>query len=187
VWSISFGASTLWDRERLMTWRALDAALDNGATPIVVPLWDRIHQPITPKLTTTPFSDDTLWDDAVAWDQCEVEAAVTTAAVLRAIEITFSIAGPKPLVGGEFFSILHGGNLGWRMYEVIKVVSQAGGSATVKFRPPLRAAVATDTPLNFDTPRVVCRSSGDTAALLEMLRFGKGQAAFVECFPASLD
>lgn len=189
VWSIEFGEANLWSREKFLAWQALEAALGNGSTPIVVPLWDRKHQPTNPKLTTVPFSDLTLWDDSVAWDQATVAATVTSPAALRANQLAFTLTSPKHLVGGEHFSVLHAGNKGWRLYRVTQVVSGGVGSGdatVIKFQPPLRAPVATDTPLNFDTPRCVCRVNGDIGALLEMLRFGKGSASFVETFPATL-
>lgn len=186
LWSIEFGPSTLWDREQMLTWWAMEAALTNGATPIVVPIVDRRHQPVNFALTTTPFDDTTLWDDDVAWDQAEVDAVVTVAAALRATTLIFSYSGPKALVGGELLSILHAGNKGWRMHRVTRIDDLSAGVYTVQIRPPLRAAVDVDTPLNFDTPRVVCRAVGDVGAGLESHRFGEGQAAFVECFPPSL-
>lgn len=191
LWAATFGEVNLDDRALMMAWQALEAALQNGAAPIIVPLWDRIHQPINPTLTSVPFDDTTLWDDTVAWDQAEVDAEVTSPANLRATQLSFTFSAPKPLIGGEHFSILHGANKGWRMYRVTRVVSGGAGSGdatTVQFEPPLRAAVANDTPLNFDTPRFVARVDGDISALIDFLRFGRGPgASFVECFPAGLD
>lgn len=190
LWSLDYNDCNLLDREQYMSWLAMVDAQANGGRAIVVPVIDRIHQPINPKLTTTPFDDGTLWDDGVAWDQAEVDAVVSSSANLRATQISFALTGPKALVGGELFSILHGGAVGWRMYRVIRVVSGglgSGDATTVEFRPPLRAAVLSSTPLNFDAPRFVGRVNGPASTSLDMYRFGKGAIRFVECFPASLD
>lgn len=191
LWSIEFGPSSLWNRETFMAWRALEAASANGARPMIVPLADRRHQPITPQLSATPFDDLSLWDDTVEWDQAEVEAIVTSPALLRATSLSFDFTAPTPLVGGEHFSILHGGNKGWRLYRVTEVVSGglgSGDATTIRFMPPLRASVATDTALNFDSPRCVCNAPSGLAAVLDMLRFGSSSgASFVECFPETLD
>jgi hypothetical protein len=54
----------------------------------------------------------------------------------------------------------------------------------VDFRPPLREAiVAADSPstlLNFDSPRCLMRADGDFSETVDMQRFGKATARFVE-------
>lgn len=191
LWQIEQRGITLRDRETYMAFRALSSAARNGATAMIVPVEDRKHQPINAKLTTTPFDDTSLWNDAVAWDQAEVDAIVTSTAALRATTLHFTYAAPKALVGGELFSILHGGNKGWRLYSVDQLVSGGlgtGDATVVNISPPLRAATAIDTPLNFDSPRCVCRVVGGLAALWNRLdRVGPADAVFQECFPATLD
>lgn len=191
LWQIEQRGITILNREIFMAFRALASAARNGATPLIVPVEDRKHQPINPKLTTTPFDDLTLWDDTVAWDQAEVDAIVTTAAALRATTLHFTYTGPKRLVGGELLSALHGGNKGWRLYSADQIVSGGlgtGDATVINISPPLRAAVGVDTPLNFDSPRCVCRVVGGLPALYNRLdRTGTADAVFEECFPASLD
>jgi hypothetical protein len=189
-WQIEQRGIVIRNRETYMAFRALSSAARNGATPMIVPVEDRKHQPITPKLSTTPFDDLTLWDDGTAWDQAEVDAVVTVTAPLRATSITCTYTGPKPLVGGELFSFLHGGNKGWRMHSLDELVSGGegdGGTTVFNFSPPLRASVAVDTPINFDSPRCVCQVVGGLPALYSRLdRTGSADAVFRECFPATL-
>lgn len=184
LWSIEFGAAILNARDNMMTWRALEAALDNGAAPIIVPLGDRRNQPIVSKAPgTVAFSDLSLFDDATSWTPLEVDAVTNADASLRATRISFTYTG-LPLIGGEHFSILHA-VWGWRLYRIIRIISLVGDVYTVDIRTPLRAAVASGTPLNFESPRCVCRVDGDITALLDMLRFGTGgPAKFIETFQA---
>lgn len=182
-WQIDFGESTLWTPALVKPWRQLAAAADNGATPILVPLADRLHQPLTPELTTPDTFGLSVWvDDATAWAADQVTAALTADAALRATQIHFDFDAPVALVGGEHFSILHEA-WGWRLYRIRRVISGGlgTGDATVcEIRPPLREASATDTALNFDSPRCTMRVEGDMDATVEMLKFGKGSATFAE-------
>jgi hypothetical protein len=188
-WQIEQRGIVIRNRETYMAFRALSSAARNGATPMIVPVEDRKHQPITPKLSTTPFDDTTLWDDTVAWDQAEVDAVVTSTASLRATTLHFDYTAPKPLVGGELFSILHL-TKGWRMYSVDELVSGGAGTGdatVVNFSPPLRESVAVDTPIDFDSPRCVCQVVGGLPALYNRLdRTGSADAVFRECFPATV-
>lgn len=178
-WEIAFGEVSLWTRETMLAWRALEAALDNGATPVIVPLGDRKHQPVTSPPSSLAFDDDSIWDDGTSWMAAEVSCDLDGDHDLRATTLAIEYEGDVPLVGGEYFSILHA-EVGWRLYQVIRV-SEDGESLTI--RPPLRRAVTDGTPLNFEAPRCVCRLDGDLATVLEMLRFGRGgPARFVETF-----
>jgi hypothetical protein len=190
LWGVEFSEANLIHRAQYMAWLAMVDAQTNGGRAILVPICDRLHSPVNSQLTTTPFDDASLWDDGVAWDQAEVQAVVTAPAALRATSLTFDYTAPKPLIGSEPLSVLHAGLIYWRMHRVIRVVSGGlgtGDSTTVEIRPPLRAAVAVDTPLNFDSPRFVARMNGPASTSLDLLKFGKGSIRFIECFPASLD
>lgn len=180
--SITFGEVNLWAREKFLSWSALEAAMDNGATPLIVPLGDRRHAPLTSPAALLAFSDDTLWDDSTSWTAIEVDAVVSADAALGATSLDMDFSASVPLVGGERFSPLTVA-YGWRLHTITRVTDNGGGNFTVTFRPPLREALAEGTPLNFDSPRCHCRLDGDPGGLLEMLRFGKGgPARFVESF-----
>jgi hypothetical protein len=69
------------------------------------------------------------------------------AAALRATTMAITGTSEIALVGGELFSINHP-TWGWRVY---RVTSFDGSNIT--FRTPLREAVTTGTPLEFDVPR----------------------------------
>lgn len=185
-WVIDFGEAALWTPDKVKAWRALSAALDNGAMPVLVPLADRRHQPVTnPLVTPDPFGL-TIWDDGeTPWTPDQVTAPVTATALLGATELTFSYTAPKALVGGEHFSIEHP-TWGWRLHRVTRVKSGGAGSGdttVVDFRPPLREAISSDSPatlLNFDSPRCLMRVDGDMSETVDMGRFGKASARFVE-------
>lgn len=186
-WMVEFGETAIWTPAKVKAWRRIAAASDGGATPILVPLADRRHQPVLNPLSTPDGFGLATWDDGVGpWTPDQVDASPTSDAALGATELTFSYAGPLPLEGGEHFSILHP-TWGWRLYRITRVKSGGAGTGdatVVDFRPPLREAVGTgDSPpilLNFDSPRCLMRADGDFDLSLDQIRFGKGSARFVE-------
>ena len=184
-WVADFGEAALWKREKVLAWRRIAAAADGGAQQILVPLADRRHQPLTNPLSASdPFGLST-WDDGLTpWAPDQVTATVTVDAALGQTEVSFTYSAPLPLLGGEHFSILHP-TWGWRLYRATRVKSGGAGSgdATVcDIRPPLREALAAAdaTKLNFDSPRCLMRVDGDIDCTVEMNRFGKASARFIE-------
>jgi hypothetical protein len=182
-WAVDFGASDLLDPAVVKAWRALSAAADSGVTQILVPLADRLHQPVTPTLTIPDPFGLSIYDDGLTpWVPDQVTATVTADAGLRVTELSFDFTAPKALVGGEHFSILHA-DWGWRLYIVTRVKSGGAGSGdatVIDLRPPLRQAVAIDDLLNFDSPRGLMRLEGDMSEVVELQRFGTASAKFVE-------
>jgi hypothetical protein len=186
-WVADFGETNLWRREKVLAWRRVAGAADGGAGLFLVPLADRRHQPLTNPLSTPDAFGLSTWvDDETDWAPDQVTAEVTADAALGATELAFDYTGPLPLVGGEHFSILHP-SWSWRLYRVQRVKSGglgSGDATVIDFRPPLREAVtAGESPgtfLNFDSPRCLMRAVGDIEPTIELLRFGKAQAAFEE-------
>lgn len=186
LWSITLGEMDLWERTELMPWRAMEAALDNGGAPIIVPIGDRLHAPlISPAPAVLAFPDDAIWDDtALSFTPVEVDATLSADAALRATTIDFDCAAPPvPLIGGEYFAVLHPVQ-GWRLYLIIRLTDNGGGNYTAQVRPPLREAMTSGDALNFEAPRLICHLDGDPDTVLELLKFGKGgPISFRETFP----
>lgn len=183
-WVIDFGESALWEREDVLAWRRFVASADGGAQSLLVPLHDRICQPVSAVYPDTDtFGLETWVTDRTAWTADEVTATTTATAALGATALAFNLTAPKALLGGERFAILHATWL-WRLYTVARV--KTGGTVgsavatTIDIRPPLREAVASGTALNFDNPRCVMRVDGDISETLSLLKYGKASARFVE-------
>lgn len=183
-WIGEFGDISLLTREARLMYRRFVAAADGGAQSLIVPVADRLHQPVNPKYTgTDTFGRDTWVSDITAWTAEEVTAVTTANMALGATSCTLNLTAPKALLGGELFSILHT-TQGWRLYRVSRVVS--GGtvgsavSTVVQFRPPLREAATSGKALNFESPRCVMRVDGDLSETVQQFRFGKAAARFVE-------
>jgi hypothetical protein len=183
-WSVAFSDISLIRPPQVKAWRALEAALDSGATPILVPLADRRHQPLlNPKYSGGDGFGLSIWDEGVTpWTPEEITAVVAADAALRSTQLTFTYAGGAPLMGGEHFSIEHARH-GARMHRISRIVAQ-GGTVTIEFRPPLREAVSVGELLNFESPRCTMRLDGEMAAPLTMWRWASGASVkFVETFP----
>ena len=181
VWRMSFGDVSLWSRETVLAWRSFASACDLGAMPVIVPLWDRRHQPFA--AAAYAGADDfaaVIWRDHQRWDADQVQATTAVDAAADATEISFAYAGAE-LLGGEHFSVYRS-RYGWRLYRLIRRVSEAEGVQTWEVRPPLREWIGAGEGLNFDSPRCTMRIDGDISEVLEMLRLGSGTPAFVETF-----
>lgn len=171
--------------------------LDGGVTACIVPwptLWTapRPYAGGRPQRPGAPPPADGYFDE-VATLGAPMMAATADPADLRATEITITVERGETLRGGETFSIDHGGAVGWRIYDIARVVSTGDGASppdndvhTVSIRPPLRAAIGTSTPIELDVPRCQMRLDPERADDLvpELLhgKWGTVSAHFVEAF-----
>lgn len=173
-----FTDGPLIDRETIMAWRAVTGRLDGGVTPAVVPFCDRRHQPYgTRVLSSVPYSDGTTHSDGTEFAAAGgAFADVTADAALRATRLIISAAAlPRPLIGGEWFTIDHP-DKGPRAYKVISIPDPG----VVEFRPPLREAVAEGQSLDFENPRCLMVQDGATNSSVQIHRAGSAQIRFVE-------
>lgn len=178
-WYATADNAALHTREKVMTWRAFKSATSGAIDPFVFPICDARHQPIRGK-QRVPHSDDTPFDDDSLYTSGDCEVYVSGAAALRATTINLNIVNVgKQLIGGERFSIDHPT---WRhrCYQIGRIISQTPTAATVQFHPPLREAVAADTPVDFNNPRFVARVDGQMSAPLTNPKFASGSVRFVE-------
>lgn len=165
-------------------WRAIDAYLDGGAVPIIVPFCDGRHQPTLGPVNTvhsdgTPFSDESEYVQGDAYGQVAADAA------LRATTLQLSdLILPEALVGGEWLSIDHP-TMRWRAYRIAEVVAFDAGTATVKIRPPLREAVTAGTAVDFAEPRCVMRVENGLPSPTSLGFVNAPAVRFVEDFSGS--
>lgn len=154
-------------------WRALSAYLDGGATPIVVQICDCRYQPaggyaLVPHSDGTPFSDDTEYMSGAGGTTVTVDAA------LRATSL--ELADITALGDVVRFSIDHP-TLRHRLYQVTEI-----DGSTIRFRPPLREAVAAGTEISLEL-RCVMRLDGDMRSPTTLSFMDSPGARFVEHFP----
>jgi hypothetical protein len=181
-WVFDFAETPLPRRDQLLAWRELSAAADWGATSVIVPVCDRRHQALDP----VAYAGDDLfglrvWHDVLHWAPDQVESAFAVTYDRGATTVSFSFDGPVAVEAGVQFSVL-GRHWGWRLYRIVRVISDLAGVVTAEIRPPLREWAKAGELLNFDTPRCTCRIDGPIEPMLERLRLGQGVARFVETF-----
>lgn len=182
---VEFGDPYLDDPTTAKAWRAIDAYLDGGATAIIVPFCDGRHQPTQGRVGTT-HNDGTTFSDETEYSQGDASAQVSVTAALRATTLQiYNLELPEDLVGGEWFSIDHP-TMRWRAYRIAEIpeYDAATKTAIVKFRPPLREAVAAGTPVDFSDPRCVMRIDGGMPSPTTF-GYAEGAARFVEDFSGS--
>lgn len=168
-----FGRGELIDREKVLAWRAILGALEEGVTPMVVPFCDLRHQPYGGEHTVT-YGDGTVHSDGTPFAGGGPFAEVTSAAALRGTSVPINGAFSQPLVGGEWFTVIHP-NKGPRAYKVRKIEGDA-----ISFRPPLREAIPAGTELDFANPRCLMVQDGRAAAALTNRRQTTAAVRFVE-------
>jgi hypothetical protein len=190
-WEAKLSNIPLISADHVRTWRALEAILDNGATPIVVPMCDRRYMP-APLVGGVPLYSEPgrphaqaakLFASGVGYYAPVVIASLESAAILRATSLTIALDVGSALRGGEHFSIEHA-TLGWRLYRVGQVVNNGDDTYDVTIRPPLREATAAGQRVEFDRPRCVMRLAkpGAMSLMLTMRRHGTPSVSFTETF-----
>lgn len=171
-WQADFTNGDTFERDDTLAWRAITAAMDNGAAAVIVEFCDRLHTPNGGEMGVAGSADQ--FGDRRSFTGPGVTATTVAPANLRGTSLGIAIHSERELVGGERFTIVHP-NWGERAYEVIS----ASGSA-IRFRPPLREAVTTGTPLDFDNPRCRMRMSSPASNALNIGRYGSCAISFVE-------
>lgn len=171
-WVADFTNGETLDRDDTLAWRAITAGMDNGAAPVIVEFCDRLHTPAGGEMGIAGSPDQ--FGDRRSFQGPGVVASTVTSAGLRATVLSISIASERALVGGERFTIVHA-TWGERAYEVVAIAG-----AAIKFRPPLREAVASGTSLDFDNPRCKMRLAQPTSNALNIGRYGQCAISFVE-------
>lgn len=173
--------------DQVRRWRAYGARLDGGASTITIPRCEaglKIILDGEPDIEGAPHSDGASFSDGSEYVVVpEVSASFGASAALRATQVQLDFVSPVSVLGGEVFTVEHA-NAGERMYTIHSIASQTGNSYTVKIRPPLREAVTTATPLDFDDPRCVMRLANAESwdAQLNNLRFADPSPVFIEHF-----
>jgi hypothetical protein len=188
LWSHGFQV-ILKTPDNVRAWDSLAEYLAEGATPIVLPVWNRkfapfplddAGQPIE-SYGSIPHDDDTLFSDGSGYSQNVIVASVGVAAALRATTIFLDMTFSGELRGSELFTILHP-TIGPRMYRVISVSAIDGTRNTVRIDPPLREDVAAGTEVDFDRPRFVAQLNGTMPLALELEMIGRPSVSFIESF-----
>jgi hypothetical protein len=172
-WQADFTNGDTSERDDTLAWRAINAALDNGATAVIVEFCDRLHTPNGGEMGVAGSPDQ--FGDGRSFTGPGVVASAVAPANLRATSLGISIASERELIGGERFTIVHP-TWGERVYEL----TGAPSGSTIKFRPPLREAVTTGTALDFDNPRCKMRRVSDPTNALSIGRYGSCSISFVE-------
>ncbi len=175
-----FAAGSLVDRDVVLAWRALLGVLEEGVTRVVVPFCDRRHTPYggehrVPHSDDTPFSDGTLYVGGGPVGFANAPYA------LRATRMQVVLNSVRPLIGGEWFTIVHP-NKGERAYKVRGIVETNPDqrTAVVDFVPPLREAVLTGDTVDFHDPRCLMVQDGRASSRLQSRRYTEAAIRFIE-------
>lgn len=186
VWVFELNNIPIFDRNKVLCWRAIEGLLEGRLNPINVPLYsyELDYAPYATDLDyaslllPVPHSDDAYFSDTGGYIGGIADIKTTTSAALRAVSLTVSVTYAPTLQSGMIFSIDHPIK-GSRWYKVRTYDSDTG---IMTFRPPLREAVAADTFLEFDRPICRMRLTDDNAMMLPLQApaYGFTSLSFVE-------
>lgn len=182
-WKISFQGIDLRTPAKQRLWTAWRAHLAGGATPVLVPVLS-LRTAHIPKLNRQRHissdlqANDPVFPTAVSFVNPMVKAKIAANAALRATTVQIEVLQGGDLTGGETFGA------GDRSYEIERVTGQVGRVFTCKIGCPLRAALAINTPVDFNWPLVQCRAvlGQDLNPSIAFGRTGTASISFVEDF-----
>lgn len=179
-WSITLGSIVIRDGAGRKAWRALQAIMEGGLTPICIPLC-RADQPIpaggAQHYGSVPHSDGAYFSDGSGYAQQVIDVTATTGAARGATQLTLTKTYAADLEPPHFFSF------GEQLYQIKAIVGeQEATAATVRIWPPLREAVAAGAHAEFDNPICRVRLAGDAGMDLELeqRRAARPTVRFVE-------
>lgn len=168
-----FGDGDTVDVSATLAWRAFTGMAEEGVGLFVVPFCDPRHQPVRTEVTT--FGDGATFDDGAVFSGLVGSATASGSAALRAVTLNIVNGLPVPLVGGEWFTIVHP-TKGERAYKVLRAPSQS----QIEFRPPLRQAIAAGTVMDFANPRCLMNVEGRPGTATSYARHSTPAVRFVE-------
>lgn len=167
LWACKLNSVIITEAVHEMAWDAIDALMDGGTTPVVLPRccsrtapWPVINGVVTRRAAALPYSDGSYFSDGSGYDGGPVIIVRAAAAGLRTVTLRVAVDQGSALQPGMHFSIDHA-TKGWRLYRIaaVSVVSQGdnAGVYDIEIRTPLREAIGDDTPMEFDRPRCFMR------------------------------
>lgn len=177
-WTCWMNEIELVTRQQIKAARALEAVLDAGVTPIIVPAFEWVFSP-----KTVTHADGTPFSDGSYYQSSPVNAVIAASAALRATVLDVTFVGGIPLEAGERFSLNHL-TKGKRLYTVGRVLESSGPNLRIEVRPPLREATAAGTDMDFSTPGCVMRLGNPDEFLgaIDALHESSANAVWVEAF-----
>lgn len=190
LWRVAYESIYVSTREQVLAAQALDAILDGGATPIIIPRMPGRQSPDAPGVAV-PHSDGTFFDDGTGYVGEGDEAQAHASALMGATTIVIRRPVEAPmLIGGEDFSVMvpESENLiaGPRLHRIARILNIAlvGDFRvyTIEIRTPLRGDLAADAAVNFRNPACLMRLANyaDFVLMLRRHRSGTFDALFIE-------
>lgn len=172
LWAVRYENVRVRTRNQILTLQAIDAYLDGGATPIIVPRRPGRRNPDGPR-DHVPHSDGTPHGDGAlyAGDSSDTYLGGASSRNATTIEIDRPVTA-APLLGGEDFSLLGPDGLP-EMHRAFRKLDEVivGDRRIYTFaiRVPMRDAAPAGRELNFRNPAFVAtvENPEELAAVLE--------------------
>ncbi len=150
----------------------------SAGNPALIPVLALELAPVPDGASSAFVANDPYFPTAAGFSPYYVIAETVGAASLRATSIVVEVSqGDAPKHATWF-------GLGARAYRIQRVESLGSNQYLLSFLPPLRAAIADGTYVNFDWPCVQCRAvlGQDLIPNISLGQYGSISIAFVEDF-----
>lgn len=183
-WTATLSDFPVVDRDQILDWRGIVAAMEGMAGDIIVGVYDERRAPtfgsFPPVITGIPHSDGAKFSDGSGYSQSTIRVTLSGDRQLRATSATLTIHQAGALRRGMYFSVYDG--LRPSLHIITKTPEISGDQATIQFRPPLRFPVKSGETVDFATPKAVMNlASSDEGALdLDMGRWARPSLELVE-------
>lgn len=198
LWTVRYSQVMVFGAPQHLYYQYLRNYLRGGVRSIIVPMLTDYVAPTPvaggPLFVTTTFSDSSLFSDSSSFGQSTISAAMEGAQAQNATTIQLKIIAGGLLQGGETFSIDHLSPKWHRCYGISEIDSvgtpDANGAIIyqVAITPPLRAAVADQTSLEFARPKCLMRlaaGGGGMPWAVQQYWQGLFDIQFIESFQAT--
>jgi hypothetical protein len=177
IWKASLVNIDVRKREKVNLFRTMADLMEGKANPILVPVCHG-YQPFPANWNSdgVPHDDDAYFDDDSGYDGWAIDIRVISPGAVRATSFDIRIVTAGSLTTGQYFSVDN------RLYRIRRISYILPNTATIEFRPSLRAAVFAGRRLNFDNPVCKMRALTDQEMDLElqMKKFGSPTVNFIE-------
>lgn len=163
--------------DQILEWRGIIADLQGGLEDIIISPFDHLRAPVydglPPVIKGIPHSDGSFFSDGSGYSQSTIKVKVAAGLGLRATSAVLNIEAAGPIKRGMYFSIWNG--MRPSMHIITKPPEVNGSQVTISFLPPLRAAAAAGTDVDFADPKLVMNlASPDSGELaLDMGRWSR--------------
>lgn len=153
-WVASINDIIVRNRDHILEYRGLIAALDGSANDLIIGPFDCGLAPFmsgASQIGGIPFSDDSFFSDGAGFSQSAILVNLAGDMQMGATSATLAIEAAGTIRRGMYFSISN------RLYIITSVPEMSGSTVSFSFMPPLRQDAFNGGSVEFARPKATMR------------------------------